>query len=158
MVAPLNLIGERFGRLAVLERVESDKHGRTRWLCRCDCGTERVANRLSLRNGDIRSCGCLQREASVAVNTDPDDQILYGGAHDRVNRARGRAAGYLCACGCDRQAEDWALLRDAPGMRRQHQPGRDQGKWLSADPMDYRPMAKTCHKHYDIAARRARSA
>ena len=37
-----NLTGCRFGRLTVLQRAEN-RHGRTCWLCRCDCGNTHVA-------------------------------------------------------------------------------------------------------------------
>lgn len=154
MVAPLDLVGQRFGRLEVLRRVESDRWGRTRWFCRCDCGTEKVTNRIDLRNGDARSCGCYALERRAEANTDPDSEILYGGAHDRVHRERGPAREHPCACGCGRRAEDWALLHGAPGRRQQHQPGRDHGAWLSANPFEYQPMAKSCHKLYDNARRR----
>ncbi len=63
----LNLIGQRFERLVVLERAEdevdkkSGKH-KTRWLCQCDCGNKKIVRGASLTNGRIRSCGCLHKE------------------------------------------------------------------------------------------------
>lgn len=54
--------GKRFGRLVVIERHGSAKYGGTVWLCRCDCGAEKIARGQSLRCGDTRSCGCLLRE------------------------------------------------------------------------------------------------
>jgi hypothetical protein len=32
------------------------------WLCKCECGTEKVVLQGKLKNGESRSCGCLQRE------------------------------------------------------------------------------------------------
>lgn len=58
-----NLAGQRFDRLVVLERGENSSTGTVRWLCRCDCGTEKVVLAASLRSGVTRSCGCLHREA-----------------------------------------------------------------------------------------------
>ena len=40
-----------------------DKHT-SAWLCRCDCGNEKVVSLIHLRNGSTRSCGCLARELS----------------------------------------------------------------------------------------------
>lgn len=57
--------GKRYGRWTVLERAENTVSGRAQWLCRCDCGTERVVMGQSLRNGDSRSCGCYHREVSA---------------------------------------------------------------------------------------------
>lgn len=51
--------GNKYGRLTVLKRVENNKHGTTRWLCKCDCGKEIITNGQSLRNGQTKSCGCI---------------------------------------------------------------------------------------------------
>ena len=56
--------GARIGRWTVLDdRVETPK-GERKWLCRCDCGTERYVLQRSLLYGGSRSCGCLQKEKS----------------------------------------------------------------------------------------------
>lgn len=52
-----NLTGCRFGRLTVLQRAEN-RHGRTCWLCRCDCGNTHVAAARDLKAGKVTSCGC----------------------------------------------------------------------------------------------------
>lgn len=56
------MIGSRFGRLLVLNRVSNSARGDTRWACVCDCGThvERVG--ADLRAGKIKSCGCLSKD------------------------------------------------------------------------------------------------
>lgn len=53
----LDLTGQRFGKLTVLEPAENIG-SRTAWLCRCDCGQETVAKTQRLRNGRQTSCGC----------------------------------------------------------------------------------------------------
>lgn len=40
--------GQRFGLVVALSRVKSAKDGSARWLCRCDCGVERVIAATSL--------------------------------------------------------------------------------------------------------------
>src|SRR5690625_679951 len=62
----INIIGKRYGRWTVLEYAGKNKHGQDTWLCRCDCGTERVVRGL----GGIRSksCGCLQRETAKSLS------------------------------------------------------------------------------------------
>lgn len=57
-----DLTGQRFGRLLVLERDGSDKQKNATWKCLCDCGNQVVKTGIYLRNGDTRSCGCLQKE------------------------------------------------------------------------------------------------
>ena len=57
-----DLTGMRFGRLIVIEEAPQIKPGKTRWLCRCDCGEEKIINGRELMAGDTQSCGCLKRE------------------------------------------------------------------------------------------------
>ncbi len=57
----LNLAGQRFGKLVVVEPVQNIG-SKTAWLCRCDCGTELVVKTCHLRNGRAVSCGCALLE------------------------------------------------------------------------------------------------
>lgn len=56
------LVGERFGRLTVIERAGTHKFGFAIWRCRCDCGNETTTTTGSLRSGHTSSCGCWARE------------------------------------------------------------------------------------------------
>lgn len=40
------------------------RHGRISYACKCDCGHSKTVRGTHLTNGLIRSCGCLQSEAS----------------------------------------------------------------------------------------------
>lgn len=51
-----NTVGQRFGNLVVLEEL-----GNGRVLCQCDCGKSKNINKGHLLNGDITSCGCVQK-------------------------------------------------------------------------------------------------
>jgi hypothetical protein len=56
------LEGERFGRLTVVKKVgKSVGCNGVQWLCRCDCGGEKVVGSVLLRRGKTKSCGCLKR-------------------------------------------------------------------------------------------------
>lgn len=57
--------GNRYGRLTVIRRADLDGSHDVMWLCRCDCGGEKVARGSKLRRGEVRSCGCLERETRV---------------------------------------------------------------------------------------------
>ena len=62
-MTPYNLIGKRFGRLVGISRAEKHpRYGQSRWLFRCDCGTEKVLFGYSVVHGTVQSCGCLQRQ------------------------------------------------------------------------------------------------
>lgn len=58
----IDLTGKRFGRLLVLERSGTTPGtGSIQWLCKCDCGNEKLINGACLRREDTtESCGCLQ--------------------------------------------------------------------------------------------------
>jgi hypothetical protein len=57
----LDTIGQRFGKLLVLKRMDNSNYGRTQWLCKCDCGNEKIVTRVALVNGSTKSCGCLRK-------------------------------------------------------------------------------------------------
>lgn len=57
----IDLTGRRFGRLVVIERATNEGR-RTRWTCRCDCGTICTPGAEALHAGLTQSCGCLARE------------------------------------------------------------------------------------------------
>src|SRR5581483_4278941 len=54
----LNLVGNKYGKLLVLKRLENSKDGKTKWLCKCECGNEVVVTGNNLRSGGSKSCGC----------------------------------------------------------------------------------------------------
>ncbi len=57
---PKDMVGKRFNRWLVIERIENTKP--IRYLCECDCGTKRDVLGSNLRSGTCKSCGCLQKE------------------------------------------------------------------------------------------------
>jgi len=61
-------VGDRFGRLTVYWR--SDRKGagwHFWWDCVCDCGNEKQVSDNKLKSGEVKSCGCLRREACSAI-------------------------------------------------------------------------------------------
>lgn len=66
MSKAVDLMGQRFGRLTVIEKQGSREYrpGRYRvyWRCKCDCGNECSAHTTDLRIGKVKSCGCLRKE------------------------------------------------------------------------------------------------
>ncbi len=58
----LNLAGQRFGKLTVLDTAENIGK-RTAWRCLCDCGREIAVKTSCLRSGHTTSCGCLAKRA-----------------------------------------------------------------------------------------------
>lgn len=64
MAALRSEIGNRYGRLTVVERA-ANQGTRAQWLCRCDCGTDKVVGGKQLRRGTTTSCGCYRKEVST---------------------------------------------------------------------------------------------
>jgi hypothetical protein len=61
MVFTENLVGKRFGKLIVLKHDDktNDKFCHY-WLCRCDCGNEKIIKGSQLKQGHTNSCGCFR--------------------------------------------------------------------------------------------------
>lgn len=62
-------INLRFGRLLVKKFIGSDYRGHDKWECLCDCGRIKIISGRSLRSGNTKSCGCLQKEKVIEKNT-----------------------------------------------------------------------------------------
>ena len=58
----IDMTGMIVGRLTVIERAGSDKKKQALFRCKCECGNEVVVTGYSLRKGETKSCGCLQRD------------------------------------------------------------------------------------------------
>lgn len=81
MTRALNLIGQRFGALMVVERyAENTRLGKSKWLCRCGCGTEIVAVSGNLTHGNTKSCGCMKAAWCGGVKTSHGMSRHRGGA------------------------------------------------------------------------------
>ncbi|MFD1674103.1 hypothetical protein [Alicyclobacillus fodiniaquatilis] len=104
MAKKINLIGQRFGRLTVVE--ELPKQGSSpRWLCKCDCGNTKIATTIVLRRGDCNSCGCLHREYLADRHSKTDTDISgkrYGKLFvlHRVKVEGKKSIMWLCECDC----------------------------------------------------------
>jgi len=55
----IDLTGKRFEKLLVIERLPNTEKGRAVWFCMCDCGNMKKVSSRNLKQGYVRSCGCL---------------------------------------------------------------------------------------------------
>ena len=62
----IDLMGQSFGRLKVIARIENNHRGSIQWLCKCNCGAETITRSNDLRSGNTTSCGCFRRERMSA--------------------------------------------------------------------------------------------
>lgn len=73
-------IGERFGRLVVVENKGMHETSRCwRLLCKCDCGNEVIVNSSALSSGQTTSCGCFFREVLKEIHGGENSHFWKGG-------------------------------------------------------------------------------
>ena len=53
------LTGQKFGMLTVIKFINKDQYSNCNWLCKCECGNEKIIRNSSFKNGKTKSCGCL---------------------------------------------------------------------------------------------------
>jgi 5-methylcytosine-specific restriction endonuclease McrA len=120
-------IGQRFGLLTLIVVDHRNKHG-TYWLCKCECGNEKIISSHSLKYGGTQSCGCLQKQAAketgrkngvdltgqrfgkltvieIYLTSRPTSQGLFWKCicdcgNETVSSAGNLKAGHVKSCGC----------------------------------------------------------
>lgn len=105
----IDLSGQRFGKLLVIRKDISKPTGDgipASWICDCDCGIQKSIKSKLLRNGDAKSCGCMQRIHQPGSK--PRGQRLMDMAGERfgdcvvirfVERRKNRTI-WECLCDC----------------------------------------------------------
>lgn len=78
----VDLTGQKFGRLTVIERAGT-QNGHAHWRCKCKCGNDVYANSGDLTNGKTHSCGCWVRETTSKRN------FIHGLSCTRIRRIFG---------------------------------------------------------------------
>ncbi len=97
--------GQQFGLLTVLEEAPR-RNGRRCWVCRCDCGNEKVVDQGHLRSGHTKSCGCLSRARSQARAIDLTGR-RFGRLTAITPTPRRRRTSVIWHCRCDCGAETY---------------------------------------------------
>lgn len=65
----IDLVGQRFGKLIVLNEAEKINSPDRSYNCRCDCGNYCIIRCSELNNGKTKSCGCLRRITTSILRT-----------------------------------------------------------------------------------------
>lgn len=95
----MDLTGQRYGRLTVISRAENIG-SRTRWNCRCDCGSMTVVATTNLRSGSTTQCRqCANRSRAAAQRTDLTGQRF--GRLTVISAAEAGDDGAVWVCRCD---------------------------------------------------------
>lgn len=64
----IDITGKRFGRLLVLGESHHNKWRSLYWKCQCDCGNICTTPGWNLKDGSMRSCGCLRIELNKTTH------------------------------------------------------------------------------------------
>ena len=80
----VDLTGQRFGRLVVINLLTSKGAKRHKWLCKCDCGNECAVLGNSLAGGHTKSCGCLRKEVTSQLSKSKARKITYSFYEDYI--------------------------------------------------------------------------
>jgi hypothetical protein len=59
---PADYIGKKYNRWTVLKYEGTNHLKKSQFLCRCDCGKEKIVALGNLKTGQSKSCGCLNDE------------------------------------------------------------------------------------------------
>ena len=109
----IDMIGQKYGHLTVLEYVgaQSGNHHGALWRCKCDCGNECIVLGTDLRTGHRSSCGCQGAQNLIKSAKEKfidlsgqqfgEWSVLYRADHNSV-------AGeilWVCQCSCGTIAE-----------------------------------------------------
>jgi hypothetical protein len=97
-----DLVGEKFGHLIVLQKMEEKENGYFCWRCQCDCGRKIIVNTKKLKRGTTTNCGCSQKNnAKNGVIAENIEGKRFGRlvAVRRVENKNGRTA-WECLCDC----------------------------------------------------------
>lgn len=99
-----DLAGQKFNKLTVLYKIEKSE-GRTCYMCKCDCGNEKIFIGVRIKNGDNKSCGCLAKTNILGQTFNRLTAI------EEVEPINGNTA-YLfkCTCGNEKVMRSSAVL------------------------------------------------
>ena len=117
MGKPLDLTGQRFGKLIALRRLDEKKGKLFLWECQCDCGAICKVPGTYLKNGNTKSCGCGKYDGFKKYNEEQSqlNAIPIGSKFGKLTVIKNlgyrqhveghQRTWYLCQCDCGNQKE-----------------------------------------------------
>ena len=113
-----DLTGQTFGRLTVIAKTDKKKHNQIVWECECECGNKCEVTTGSLRKGDTKSCGCINREfaRSIGKNRSIDLTGKIFGRLTVLEKMKKRSHGQVvwkcvCECGIEHEVTSANLIK-----------------------------------------------
>lgn len=87
------MVGQKFGKLTVIEYAGTNKRKSRTWLCKCDCGNTKICDGWQLRSGKTNSCGECKYIDITGQRFGKLQVIKYYGKSKK-------GALWLCKCDC----------------------------------------------------------
>lgn len=107
----MDLIGQRFGRLTVIEKADdyvipSGFHYAA-WKCKCDCGNIAEVKQQKLIQGVTKSCGCFKRENTSKLKLIDLTGRRFGKLTviERIEGKDKKSVWWKCKCDCGNYKE-----------------------------------------------------
>lgn len=88
-----SLVGQRFGKLVVVERVVNNRFNHVCYRCKCDCGGGTIVDSTNLKNCNTNSCGCIKSKGEMKINqwlTERQITFIPQYSHDDIILSTGR--------------------------------------------------------------------
>lgn len=101
----IDLTGQKFGNLTVLEKTNERKNGEILWLCKCDCGNITKIRGRYLREGHTTSCGCKKKITAMNMGKAQFHDLTgqkfnYLTVLEKTNQKQGTNYIWKCQCDC----------------------------------------------------------
>lgn len=87
-----DLTGQKFGKLTAIENTGKKINGKYVWKCLCDCGNYTEVHSANLKNGSVKSCGCLHLQKTDLTGQRFGKLVVLS-----YNQQKAK---WLCQCDC----------------------------------------------------------
>ena len=96
-----DLTRKKFNLLTVIKQVEKDKYGNVQWLCRCECGGEKIVTSHNLLKNMVKSCGCIKCKSLIGLKFGKLTILQLDHIETKkVNNKIKKEEFYKCLCDC----------------------------------------------------------
>jgi hypothetical protein len=79
----IDITGKRYGRLVALRENPGNQK---QWICKCDCGNTHIVTKGHLKDGHVKSCGCLLKEGASHPTHGLSQTRIYSVWHQMIYR------------------------------------------------------------------------
>lgn len=73
----IDITGNKYNKLTVVKRVNKPNEKSVIWECLCDCGNTTYVRGKNLKNGAVKSCGCLLKSNKSSIRHNMSKTRLY---------------------------------------------------------------------------------